>query len=506
MKSFETSQDPPRKYQTDDEDLDLQTIVESMPNGVVVVNQSGIIYACNSEMEKLFGYDRNELRGEKLEILVPEASRAVHPSYREGFMKQPSKRKMGAGRDLMGRAKDGTQIPVEIGLNFLNFNGRHFAIAAVVDLRERKRQDEKFRTIVNSVPNGIVMVNAEGIIQLCNTELERLFGYEPGELNGHKIETLVPLRYRHNHPGFRHSFQLSPHKRQMGVGRDLRGLKKDGTEIPVEIGLNPIETAEGIQVLASIVDITERSKVESRLKTAYDEVQQKNLEMEQFVYTVSHDLKAPLVTSMSFLGFLREDLAEGRLADVHDSMERLEKAHIKMQELIQDLLTLSRAGRMELHLSMVPMRSLVNEVVEDLSQKFAEKRFKIEILELPELYVDGKRLIQVFENLFTNALKYAATAAEPTLQIYFRDTEEEYVICVKDNGPGVSPEYHKKIFGLFQRLDNKQEGTGVGLTIVARVMQLHGGRVWVESKEGEGAEFCLAFPKKRAPIEGAHGE
>ena len=421
-------------------------------------------------------------------------------------MRQPSKRKMGMGRDLMGQAKDGSEIPVEIGLNFLNFNGRHFAIAAVVDLRERKRQDEKFRTIVNAVPNGIVMVNAAGIIQLCNSELERLFGYEAGELLGQKIEVLIPSRFRGNHPGFRHAFQNSPHKRQMGVGRDLKGLKKDGTEIPVEIGLNPVNTAEGLQVLASIVDISERTKIEARLKTAYEEVQQKNLEMEQFVYTVSHDLKAPLVTSMSFLGFLREDIAAGRLNDVNDSMARLEKAHIKMQELIQDLLTLSRAGRMELHRSVISMQELVEEVVDELSQKFAEKGFKVEVGQLPDLYVDGKRLVQVFENLFTNALKYASEVPHPEVWVRAREAADEIIICVRDNGPGVSPEYHKKIFGLFQRLDNKKEGTGVGLTIVARIMQLHEGRAWIESPPGGGAEFCLGFSKDKNSPEGKDNE
>jgi signal transduction histidine kinase len=218
--------------------------------------------------------------------------------------------------------------------------------------------------------------------------------------------------------------------------------------------------------------------------------------MEQFVYTVSHDLKAPLVTSMSFIGFLKEDILGNDRSSVTDSLQRLEKAHRRMQELINDLLQVSRIGRMELHYEKVGTKEVLDEVIENAVERIhATKARFAPAPDLPVVWADRKRLAQVFENLVGNALKYTADGTEPLVHVFWNDAPTEIHLCVKDNGPGIDHQYHEKIFGLFQRLDSSKEGTGVGLTIVSRIMQLHGGRVWVNSELGHGAEFWLAFPK-----------
>jgi two-component system sensor kinase FixL len=344
------------------------------------------------------------------------------------------------------------------------------------------------------------MVDTTGSITLSNSEAEKMFGYDRGELLGKKVEALVPMRYQSNHPSERTRFIHHPQKRQMGAGRDLSGLKKDGTEIPVEIGLNPIETPQGRYILASIVDISERKAIDDQLHKAYEEVQQKNQEMEQFVYTVSHDLKAPLVTSMSFIGFLKEDFADQNYSEVTDSLQRLEKAHRRMQELINDLLQVSRIGRMELHYENVALKDVLQEVTENVAERIQAAKANLVLApDLPGIMADRKRLAQALENLIGNAIKYTSDATQPLVQVLWSDAKTEIHVCVKDNGPGIDPQYHAKIFGLFQRLDSSKEGTGVGLTIVSRIMQLHGGRVWVKSTLGEGSEFWLAFPKVPNP-------
>ncbi|QDK47416.1 PAS domain-containing sensor histidine kinase [Bdellovibrio sp. ZAP7] len=351
--------------------------------------------------------------------------------------------------------------------------------------------------IVDSVPNGLIVVDARGEILMSNAEMERMFGYEKGELVGQSLEILVPREVRTNHVGLRAGFFENPSKRQMGAGRDLRGIRKDGSEMPVEIGLNPLVTAQGNFVVASVVDITERKKMDLMLIKAYEEVQQKNLEMEQFVYTVSHDLKAPLVTSSSYISFLREDLQAGRYTDLMDSLERVEKANKKMHELIYDLLQLSRTSRMELRVTSVGLTQLISETKKDLRDQLAEKKTNILIPDnLPVVQGDAKRLTQVFENLIINALKYAAVFENNLIEIVQKETEKDWEIGVKDNGPGIPVQYHKKIFALFQRLDNQKEGTGVGLAIVSRIMALHGGRAWVESEPNHGATFWVCFPKQ----------
>jgi PAS domain S-box-containing protein len=223
----------------------LRTLIESVPNGIIMVNERGKITLCNSEAERMFGYGRNELLGMPVERLVPSKVRDKHPSYRAGFLHDPSKRQMGAGRDLTGIRKDGAEIPVEIGLNHIKADDGLFVVASIVDITERKKQEEKFRTIVESVPNGIIMVDTTGSITLSNSEAEKMFGYGRGELLGKKVEALVPMRYQGNHPRDRDRFIDHPQKRQMGAGRDLSGLKKDGTEIPVESGSTRLKRRRG---------------------------------------------------------------------------------------------------------------------------------------------------------------------------------------------------------------------------------------------------------------------
>lgn len=283
----------------------------------------------------------------------------------------------------------------------------------------------------------------------------------------------------------------------MGAGRDLRGVRKDGREFPVEIGLNHLKAGSETFIIATIVDITERKRTEAKLRQVYNEIQQKNEEMEQFVYSVSHDLKSPIVTSMSFIGFIKEDIAKGNLEEVNDSLERLTRAHRKMQTLIDDLLQLSRVGRVEPKFETLSVNEILTDILEFISEQVKSKNISVIVDEkLPAIGGDRRRIYQVFENLVMNAIKYASNVNNPEIRIFARETPEEIQFCVKDNGPGIEAQYHKKIFGLFQRLQSEGEGTGVGLAIVARAMQLHQGRVWVESEPGTGAEFWLAFPKK----------
>ena len=240
--------------------------VESAPNAMVMINDRGKIVLINSQTERLFGYTRNELIDRMIEILVPERFRSAHPGHRGGFFAEPRSRSMGAGRDLYGLRKDGQEFPVEIGLNPIATDEGSFVLAAIVDITERKRAEERFRLVVESAPSAMVMINDQGKIILVNAQTESLFGYERQELMEQSIEVLVPTRFRGKHPLFRSDFFGDPKVRSMGAGRDLFGLRKDGIEVPVEIGLNPIKTSEGTFVLAAIVDITERKRAEDRFR------------------------------------------------------------------------------------------------------------------------------------------------------------------------------------------------------------------------------------------------
>ncbi|HNJ40779.1 MAG TPA: PAS domain S-box protein, partial [Acidobacteriota bacterium] len=227
----------------------FRVAVEAAPNAMVMVDKQGKIVLVNSQTEILFGYPRQELIGQRVEILVPERYRQSHPTYRNDFFSSPQARPMGAGRDLYGRRKDGQEMAIEIGLNPLITEEGSFVLASIIDITERKRAEEKFRVAVEAAPNAMVMVDKQGKIVLVNSQTEILFGYPRQELINHHLEMLVPERYRQGHPTYRNDFFINPHARPMGAGRDLYGRRKDGQEIAIEIGLNPLITEEGAFVL-----------------------------------------------------------------------------------------------------------------------------------------------------------------------------------------------------------------------------------------------------------------
>src|SRR5258706_465070 len=240
--------------------------LEAAPSAMLMVDERGRMTLVNAQLEQIVGYERSELLDQPLEMLVPERYRNIHSGHRVNFFHSPSTRVMGAGRDLFGLRKDGTEVPIEIGLNPIRTDKGAFVLASIIDITERKRAEERFRLVVEASPSAMIMVNAQGRISLVNTQTEQLFGYARSELLDQPLEMLVPERYRGAHPGHRAGFFQTPSARSMGVGRDLFGRRKDGTEIPIEIGLNPIKTDEGAFVLASIIDIAERKRAEERFR------------------------------------------------------------------------------------------------------------------------------------------------------------------------------------------------------------------------------------------------
>ena len=243
----------------------FRRVVEAAPSAIVLSGADGRIALVNAQTEKLFGYTRDELVGQAIEMLVPERFRARHPGYRTGFFSAPTARPMGVGRELFGLRKDGNEFPAEIGLDPLDTDEGPMVLASIIDVGERKRAEERFRQVVEAAPNAMVLVGRDGRISLVNAQTEHLFGYPRDELLGESVELLVPERFRARHPALRMAFFAHPEGRPMGVGRELFGLRRDGHEFPVEIGLNPLETREGLMVLASILDIGERKRAEERI-------------------------------------------------------------------------------------------------------------------------------------------------------------------------------------------------------------------------------------------------
>jgi PAS domain S-box-containing protein len=468
----------------------FRLVVESAPNAMVLINKEGRIALVNSQTEKLFGYPREELIDNKVEMLIPSRFKGHHPTYRTAFFDSPKTRSMGGGRDLFAVRKDGTEFPVEIGLNPMETPEGPLVLAAIIDITERKKAEERFRLVVESAPNAMVLINEEGIVTLVNSETERLFAYDRSELIGRAVEFMIPIRFRTKHPGYTKMFFAKPQTRSMGAGRDLFAMRKDGSEFPVEIGLNPIESPEGPMVLASIIDITERKLQESnRLKS-------------EFLANMSHELRTPM---NSILGF-SELLIDKKVGELNikqlDYLNDIYASATHLLQLINNVLDLSKieSGKVQLATEMFNLSEAI-EGVTKIVKPIADKKGIVlnqnlsVVIDLVTL--DKNKFRQILYNLLSNAIKFNKPNGSVTIETEMLPNDK-FTLRVKDSGIGIEAENIKKLFIPFVQLDTgiarQHEGSGLGLALTKSIVALHNGEIKVESIPGIGSTFSIVMP------------
>jgi PAS domain S-box-containing protein len=492
----------------------FRQVVESAPIAMVMVDKSGHIVLVNRRTEKLFGYAGNEMLGQKIELLMPTAHRNQHQGHINRYfvspaVLDPSERAMGAGRELYGLRKDGSEFPVEIGLTPIHTDDGIMVLGAVVDLSERKRAEERFRQVVEFAPTAMVMMDRSGRIALVNRQTEQLFGYTSSELLGQKIERLMPATERGQHKGHidRYFFSpavLDPSERAMGAGRKLHGLRKDGSEFPVEIGLTPIRTDEGIMVLGAVVDITVRQLVDKERREFNERLEQQvaqrtaqletaNKELDDFAFAASHDLKAPLRVIDNASKWLEEDLAPYLKDETLENMRLLRGRVARLEKLLDDLLQFSRAGRDASNGEIMSGKELIDDVLAMLPLA-AGFEVKVEPA-FAAIRVARLPLQQILMNLISNAIKHHDKTTG-CIEVTAADLGSHHAFAVKDDGPGIPAQFHNKIFKMFQTLKPRDqvEGSGMGLAIVRKQIELSGGSLSLESSEGNGSTFHFTLP------------
>ncbi len=417
--------------------------LEGAPTGMIMVDALGHIVLVNAQVEKLFEYPREDLVGKSIEMLVPLRYRHGHSGLRGAFLAGPEARPMGAGRELFGLRKDGTEVPIEIGLNPLKSAEGEFVLASIVDITERKRSVEQFRLALEAAPTGMIMIDESGKLVLVNAHIEKLFGFERQELIGRPIEMLVPERFRARHPGFRGAFFADPKARPMGGGRDLFGLRKDGSEIPIEIGLNPLQTAEGTFVLGSVADITGRKHAEREKELLLDKLRASNAQLttslkerEVLLQEVHHRVKNNLQVISSLISMQLRRLKGG------SSREALEECQTRVQAIALIHAQLYQTDDK----ARVPLTAYVRSLAANVFEATSVSRSTVSlVLDIDDVVLAVDRAIPcglILNELITNALKHAfPDGRHGTVRIDIKQIGDGNMrLRVADDGIGIAPE------------------------------------------------------------------
>jgi PAS domain S-box-containing protein len=506
-----------------DSEVSYRRLFEAAKDGILILDiNTGRINDVNPFLVELLGFSRDEMLGRTVGELSPfkdiEDNQAMlERLQRTGFVRYD---------DLPLQARDGRKMEVEFVSDVYEDGGNKVIQCNIRDITERKRTEMmsfQLAAIVASSDDAIIGRDLRGVVTSWNAAAEREFGFTASEMIGHSIARLIPAERQGEEVKILEQIARGKSVRHFETMRS----RKDGSTFNVSVTVSAIKDSSGKIIGASKVvrDITTRKKAEETIHRLNAELEERvaqrtaeleaaNKELESFSYSVSHDLRAPLRAVDGFSQAMLEDFGPQLPEEGRRCLQTIREGAQRMGRLIDDLLTLSRLGRLPLSKRAVETRDLVRAVLEDLSPQRDGRQIEISIAELPVCQGDAVLLKQVWINLLSNALKYTRRREKAFIEVGFKQgptaaedhggperKTNENVYFVRDNGTGFDMRYADKLFGVFQRLHREEEyeGTGVGLAIVQRIIHRHGGRVWAEAEEDHGATFFFTLGGESQP-------
>jgi two-component system sensor kinase FixL len=499
-------------------EANLRGLLEAAPDATLVLGEAGQIAMVNAQVPVLFGYDRDELLGQPVEVLLPERFRTAHVEHRSGYLRDPRARPMGAGLQLYAATREGREFPVEISLSPLRTESGMLVTAAVRDITDRKRAEEalrqaaaQIRDLYDRAPCGYHSLGPDGtFLEINDTELSWL-GRRRDEVVGRmKFSDVLAAesaqRFEREYPEFI----------RRGWVRDVEFecLRRDGSVLPVLLNATAITDSAGRYVCSrsTMIDLSERQRAE-HLLIERQTLARTNKELQEFAYVASHDLQEPLRKIQAFGDRLRTKYAAALPEQAGDYLRRMQNAAARMQTLINDLLSFSRVTTRAQPFVPVDLAAIARDVVSDLEGRLEETHGRVALAALPTIEADPTQMRQLLQNLLSNALKFHRPDVAPSVHVSARllngDSrsppaqpagESVCELSVADNGIGFDEKYLDRIFTIFQRLHGRAqyEGTGLGLAICRKIVQRHRGQITAHSTPGQGATFVVTLPVQQA--------
>ena len=484
-------------------DAPISTVLNASPNGMIVVNSSGEIVLTNTTLENIFKYSKNEIIGKKIEQLIPTKYKQEHQKYRNHFINRPSPRKMGAGRDLFGLTSDGTEVPIEIGLTPLEYNGKHFVVASVIDISDRKELERTIRIdeirttkMIDEINDHAIMeLDVSGTILSWNQGAKEIKGYEQEEIIGKNFSVFYKKEdIEENRPSL--LLQVAQKK---GKAKDEGWrVRKDGSQFWANLTITALhDDKNNIYGFVKVTkDMTQIRIAMEKLEQANQELKHTNAELDDFSYVASHDLKSPLRAISNMAQWIDEDCGHLLPEQSRKDLSELRNRAKRMDTLLNGLLQFSKAGRTQDNYQNINIINLLHDIV-DLLDKPKGFQFKIEC-EIENIHVKSTPFTIVIRNLIHNAIKHHPND-KGEITICCAENTDFYILSISDNGKGIPESQHNKIFGLFKTL-NTDEGSGssgVGLTIVKKIIEKERSTISVKNNSPKpGVTFTVHWKKK----------